>query len=72
MLLFESARVQGSTASYRRLAGFGVPRELRIQSQRSIRGTFTNLVLELVLFSLTEGREQLDWEWIDPPEGTDP
>ena len=65
MVLFESARVQGSSASYRRLAGYGVPRNLRIQSQRSIRGTFTNLVLELVLFSLTAEGEQFDWEWID-------
>ena len=65
MVLFESAKVPGSGASYRRLAGYGIPRDLRIQSQRSKEGTFTNLVLELVLFSLTAEREQLDWEWID-------
>ena len=65
MILFESARVPGSKASYRRLAGYGVPRELRFQSQRSSRGTFTNLVLELVLFSLTAEGENFDWDWID-------
>ena len=65
MLLFENARIPGSSARYRRLAGYGVPRDLRIQSQRSVKGTFTNLVLELMLFSLTTEGEQLDWEWID-------
>ena len=65
MILFESAAVPGSSASYRRLAGYGLPRELRIQSQRSERGTFTNLVIELVLFSLTEEGECLNWDWID-------
>ena len=65
MVLFESAKIPGSSASYRRLVGYGVPRDLRIQSQRSAKGTFTNLVLELVLFSLTTEGEQLDWDWID-------
>ena len=65
MILFESAKIQGSSASYRRMAGYGVPRDLRIQSQRSSTGTFTNLVIELVLFSLTAEGEQLDWNWID-------
>ena len=66
MLLFESATDDsGSSARYRRLAGYGVPRDLRIQSQGSSQGTFTNLVVELVLFSLTAEGEQLDWDWID-------
>ena len=65
MILFESATVSGSTASYRRLAGYGMPRDLRIQSQRSERGTFVNLVIELVLFGLTEEGECLNWDWID-------
>ena len=65
MLLFESAAVHGRSARYRRLAGYGVPRDLRIQSQTSSQGTFTNLVIELVLFSLTEEGERLDWDWID-------
>ena len=65
MLLFESAMVSGSSARYRRLAGYGVPRSLRVQTQRSNQGTFTNLVLELVLFNLTAEGEQFDWDWID-------
>ena len=65
MILFESATVPGSSGSYRRLAGYGLPRELRIQSQRSERGTFANLVIELVLFSLTEEEEWFNWDWID-------
>lgn len=65
MLLFERAEVQGRNESYRRFAGYGVPRDLRIQSQRSTRGTFTNLVVELVLFNLTAEGERLDWQWID-------
>lgn len=65
MLLFESAKVEGSIGRYRRFAGYGVPRDLRIQSQQSKNGTFSNLVIELVLFSLTNEGEQLNWEWID-------
>ena len=48
MVLFERVRVKGSNESYRRLVGYGVPRDLRIQSQKSSQGTFTNLVVELV------------------------
>ena len=65
LLIFESAKVDGSSGSHRRFAGYGVPRELRIQSQRSRNGTFSNLVLELVLFSLTAEGEQFNWDWID-------
>ena len=65
MILFERTTVPGSSASHRRFSGYGLPRELRIQSQSSERGTFTNLVIELVLFSLTEEGECLDWDWID-------
>ena len=65
MLVFVSAKVDGSSARYRRFAGYGVPREIRIQSQRSRNGTFSNLVLEMVLFSLTAEGEQFNWEWID-------
>ena len=65
MLLFERAKLAGREESYRRFVGYGVPRDLRIQSQRSSEGTFTNLVIELVLFNLTAEGEQLDWGWID-------
>ena len=65
MMLFERAKVEGSNESYRRLAGYGIPRDLRIQSQKSNQGTFTNLVVELVLFNLTAEGELLDWGWID-------
>lgn len=65
MLLFERAEVHGRSESYRRFVGYGVPRDLRIQSQRSTRGTFTNLVVELVLFNLTAEGERFDWQWID-------
>ena len=65
MILFERARIPGSKKSYRRFAGYGVPREMRIQSQHSRRGTFTNLAIELVLFNLTAEAEQFDWDWID-------
>lgn len=65
MLVFESAKVEGSNGRYRRFAGYGVPRDLRIQSQQSQNGAFSNLVLELVLFSLTAEGERFNWEWID-------
>ena len=65
MILFERAAVPGSSTSYRRLAGYGLPRDLRVQSQGSERGTFTNLVIELVLFSLNDEGERLNWDWID-------
>ncbi len=65
MLLFDRQVEHGDSGSYRRFAGYGVPREIRIQSQRSRAGTFANIVLELVLFSLTEEGELFDWDWID-------
>ena len=65
MILFESARVTGRSGSFRRMVGYGVPRDIRVQSQRSSQGTFSNLVLELVLFSLTAEGELFDWEWIN-------
>ena len=63
MVLFERIREKGK--SYRKFAGYGIPRELRIQSQRSSQGTFTNLTIELTLFSLTAEGEVFDWHWID-------
>ena len=65
MILFERARVQGRSGSYRRFVGYGVPRDLRIQSQRSSLGTFTNLAIDLVLFNLTAEGERFDWHWVD-------
>ena len=65
MLLFERPNSASRTESYRRFVGYGVPRDFRIQSQRSSGGTFTNLVIELVLFNLTTECEQLDWRWIE-------
>ena len=65
LLLFESVRVMGDSGSYRRFTGYGVPREFRVQSQRSSDGTFSNLVIELLLFNLTAEGEQFDWDWID-------
>jgi hypothetical protein len=65
ILLFESTPKPETSGSFRRFAGYGVPREIRFQTQHTSAGTFTNLVMELVLFSLTSEGELLDWEWID-------
>ena len=63
MILFE--RTNKSGASYRKFVGYGIPRQLRIQSQGSSEATFTNLAIEIILFSLTAEGEEFDWAWID-------
>ena len=63
MILFE--RTGNRNASYRKFVGYGIPRELRIQSQGASGDTFTNLAIELILFSLTTEGEEFDWNWID-------
>ena len=63
MILFERANTHGK--SFRKFVGYGIPRELRIQSQRSRQATFSNLVIELILFNLTAESEKFDWNWID-------
>ena len=65
MILFEGTRSPGLAGSFRKFVGYGIPSDFRIQSQRSSQGTFANLVMELVLFSLTAEEEQLDLTWID-------
>jgi hypothetical protein len=66
MVLFEKVKTpQGRTGTYRRFVGYGIPRQLRIQSQRSEKGTFSNLVFEIVFFSLTKEHERFDWNWIE-------
>lgn len=63
MILFE--RTRGKEGSHRKFVGYGIPRELRIQSQGTSQGTFTNLAIELILFGLTAEGERFDWNWID-------
>lgn len=65
MILFEGTTRPSVAGSFRRFVGYGIPRDLRIQSQRSSEGTFSNLAVEMVLFDLTSEDEQLDWTWID-------
>ncbi len=66
MILFEKVNTPpGRKGTYRRFVGYGIPKQLRIQSQRSKEGTFSNLVFEIVLFSLTEEHEKFDWQWIE-------
>lgn len=50
ILVFEHPGVDGRTKGYRRLAGFGVPTGVRLQTQTIRDGRFTNLAIELALF----------------------
>src|SRR5262249_44309055 len=57
--------IQGRMKGYRRFAGFGVPTDIRIQTQASSAGHFTNLAIELTLFGLEAEDGLFDWSWID-------
>lgn len=65
LLVFENAQVNGKRKGYRRFAGYGIPTKLELQSQHTPSGTFTNLVIDVALFSLTDEQELFDWSWID-------
>lgn len=67
VLLFTQRLVEGNRRGFREFSGYGIPARYIVQSQ-SARGPdshFTNLVVELVLFSLDEENELFDWKWID-------
>lgn len=65
VLVFEHAAVDGRTNGYRRFAGFGVPTEVRLQTQAIRDGRFTNLAIELALFGMEAEGNTFDWKWID-------
>jgi len=67
ILVFIQKETMGSRKGYREFAGYGVPVRCMINTQREKKSGryFTNLVIELALFSLTKENEQFDWAWID-------
>ena len=65
ILVFEHAAVDGRTKGYRRFAGFGVPTEVRLQTQALRDGRFTNLTIEVALFGVEAEGDSFDWQWID-------
>ena len=64
ILVFEHAAVDGKKKGYRRFAGFGVPTDVRLQTQAAPGGRFTNLAIELALFGLESEEDWFDWRWI--------
>jgi hypothetical protein len=65
ILLFEHVAVEGRMKGYRRFAGFGLPTDIRIQTQASSAGHFTNLAIELTLLGLEAEHGLFNWAWID-------
>lgn len=64
VLLFEHAG-SSPTKGLRRFSGFGIPVDIRIQTQASRSGHFSNLAIELALFGLESESELFPWSWID-------
>ena len=64
VLVFEHAAVDGKKKGYRRFVGFGVPTDVRLQTQAARGGRFTNLAIELALFGLESEGDSFDWRWI--------
>ena len=62
--MFEHTAVDGKKKGYRRFAGFGVPTDVRLQTQATRGGRFTNLAIELALFGLESEGDAFDWRWI--------
>ena len=65
ILLFEQVAVGSQSKGHRRFVGFGVPTDIRIQTQASSSGHFTNLAIELALLGLEAEDGLFDWGWID-------
>lgn len=64
ILVFEHAAVDGKKKGYRRFAGFGIPTDVRLQTQATRGGRFTNLAIELALLGLESEGDWFDWRWI--------
>lgn len=67
ILLFTQRLIGGNRRGFREFSGYGIPTRYIVQSQaaRGQDSHFTNLVVELALFSLDQENEFLDWRWID-------
>ncbi len=65
VLLFQHVAHEGKTKGFRRFEGVGIPTAVRLQTQASASGHFTNVAIELALLSLDEEDDQLDWRWVD-------
>jgi hypothetical protein len=67
ILIFTQKAMLGRRKGYREFSGYGVPVRCMINTQREKKSGryFTNLTIELALFSLTRENELFDWAWID-------
>jgi len=67
VVLFTQRLIKGNRRGFREFSGYGIPTRYILQSQAASGqdSHFTNLVLELILFSLNEENELFDWQWID-------
>jgi len=67
VLVFRQVSRCNARYGHREFCGYGVPTRLEVVSQPE-PGTghaFTNLRVELALFSLTKEDEGFDWDWVD-------
>lgn len=67
IIVFTQHMANGNRRGFRQFSGYGVPTRyiLQTQSQKGSIGHFTNLVLEIALFSLDNENGWFDWAWID-------
>lgn len=67
IFVFIQKETSGSRKGYREFSGYGIPVRCMINTQREKKSSryFTNLTIELALFSLAKENEQFDWAWID-------
>lgn len=67
ILLFTQRIFEDKRRGFREFSGYGIPTRFTIQSQsaKGAAAPFTNLIVELALFSLDEENELFDWGWID-------
>ena len=65
VLLFQHVSHAGKSKGFRRFEGVGIPTGVRLQTQASSLGHFTNIAIELALLSLDEEDDQFDWDWVD-------
>lgn len=65
VLLFQHVAHAGKSKGFRRFEGVGVPTSVRLQTQASNAGHFTNIAVELALLSLDEEADEFDWGWVD-------
>jgi hypothetical protein len=66
LLVFESIVHDGKRKGFRKFSGYGIPRNMQLLTQGTeAEGYFTNIAVDLTLFSLAKEDEVLDWAWID-------